>query len=57
MTLTVAERAELAARRAIEAESERLNAGPVLRQLTIKINLGPHEDEAYIDYQGSKVRV
>lgn len=57
MRATVADRATIAARRAIEAEAERLNAGPVLRQLTIKISLGPHEDEAYIDYQGSRVKV
>ena len=57
MRLTVAERAALVAQAAIEAEVERLNAGPVLRQLTIKINLGPQQDEGYIDYQGSKVRV
>ena len=57
MRLTVADRTALAAKMAIDAEAERLNAGPVLRQLTIRINLGPSQDEAYIDYQGSKVRV
>jgi hypothetical protein len=54
---SVAERVTLAAQAAIAAEAQRLNAGPVLRQLTIKINLGPSEDEAYIDYQGSRVKV
>ena len=57
MRLTVAERAALVASRVVEAEAERLNAGPVLRQITIKISLGPQQDEGYIDYQGSKVRV
>ena len=57
MRLTVADRAALAAKAAIAAEAERLNVGPVLRQLTIKISLGPREDEAYIDYQSGKVRV
>ena len=57
MRLSVADRAALVAKAAIAAEAERLNAGPVLRQLTIRINLGPHEDEAYIDYQGTKVKV
>ena len=53
----MAERATLAAVAAIHSEVERLNAGPALRQLTIRINLGPREDEAYIDYQGSRVKV
>jgi hypothetical protein len=55
--VTVAERVTLAAVAAIEAEVQRLNAGPVLRQLTIKINLHPYKDKAYIDYQGSEVEV
>ena len=56
---SVTERVVLAAQAAIRAEAERLNAGPAVRQLTIRIriNLGPHEDEAYIDYQGSRVKV
>lgn len=57
MRVTVADRAALAAKAAIEAEAPRLNVGPVLRQLTIRINLGPSQDEAYIDYQGARVRV
>ncbi len=57
MRLTVADRVALAAKAACEAEAERLNVGPVLRQLTIRINLGPSQDEAYIDYQGSRVKV
>lgn len=54
---TVADRAALVAKAAIAAEADRLNVGPVLRQLTIRINLGPSQDEAYIDYQGSRVKV
>lgn len=57
MRAPIAERVKLAAQAAIEAEASRLNAGPVLRQLCIKISLGTHEDEAYIDYQGSRVKV
>ena len=53
----IAERVKLAAQAAIEAEAQRLNAGPVLRQLVITINLGADQDLAYIDYQGSRVKV
>lgn len=54
---SVAERVAKAAVAAIHSDVERLNARPALRHVTIKIALGPHEDEAYIDYQGSRVKV
>ena len=57
MRAPIAERVKLAAQAAIEAEAQRLNAGPVLRQLVITINLGADQDLAYIDYQGSRVKV
>ncbi|MCR4338249.1 MAG: hypothetical protein NUW01_00020 [Gemmatimonadaceae bacterium] len=57
MRAPIAERVKLAAQAAIEAEASRLNAGPALRQLCIKISLHPNKDKAYIDYQGSEVEV
>ena len=53
----IAERVRHAAQAAIDAETQRLNAGPAPRQLCIKISLHPHKDKAYIDYQGSEVEV
>ncbi len=57
MRAPIAERVRHAVQKAIDAETERLNTGPVLRQVYITISLHPHKDKAYINFQGSEVEV
>ena len=57
MRAPIAERVRHAVQKAIDAETERLNTGSVLRQVYITISLHPHKDKAYINFQGSEVEV